>query len=627
VPVIPHLAKNRRLPHDVEQKIHAKKRPQPPKLTGLLFVVWWVDLYMSNRTVPLFIRKEFLILIIIFTVIFTLFSCRDSVSSADLVLRNGRIITMDNRWPQVSALAVKGDRISAIGSDRDMLRYTGMETQVIDLKGMLTIPGFIEGHGHFYSLGASLMELELRNAENWDAIIALVAAEVKNKKPGTWIVGRGWHQNKWTTKPQPNVGGLPIHHKLSAVSPQNPVFLSHTSGHGVFVNQAAMLASGVSEKSVNPPGGEIVRDENGEPIGMLRENAAQPVRDALKAYQTKRTIQEVKAAMRQQVKLAAKNAIENGITSFQDMGSTWEELDHLKVMAAEGSLPIRLYMAVQEPAVEMEEKLADYRLVGYGNNFLTIRCIGEKVLDGALGTHGGWLLESYTDLPRSFGLNVTPVPEIRHSAELAIKHDYQLAIQGIGDRAARELFNIYEEQFTIHPEKKDLRWRIEHAQVTHPDDLLRYAALGVIPGIQGIFACSDGPWVVDRLGVERTKERGYLFRSMAESGALIMNGTDPPVEEISPIASFHCSITRELSDGSIFQPEQRLTREQALQSYTINNAFASFEEDLKGSITPGKLADITVLSKDIMTVPEDEILDTEIVYTILGGEVVYKWKR
>ena len=582
---------------------------------------------MSNRNVPLFIRKEFLILITIFTVIFTLFSCRGSVGSADLVLRNGRIITMDNRWPQVSALAVKGDRISAIGSDRDMLRYTGMETQVIDLKGMWTIPGFIEGHGHFYSLGASLMELELRNADNWDAIIALVAAEVKNKKPGTWIVGRGWHQNKWTTKPQPNVGGLPIHHKLSAVSPQNPVFLSHTSGHGVFVNQAAMLASGVSEKSVNPPGGEIVRDENGEPIGMLRENAAQPVRDALKAYQTKRTIQEVKAAMLQQVKLAAQNAIENGITSFQDMGSTWKELDHLKVMAAEGSLPIRLYMAVQEPAVEMEEKLADYRLVGYGNNFLTIRCIGEKVLDGALGTHGGWLLESYTDLPRSFGLNVTPVPEIRHSAELAIKHDYQLAIQGIGDRAARELFNIYEEQFTIHPEKKDLRWRIEHAQVTHPDDLLRYAALGVIPGIQGIFACSDGPWVVDRLGVERTKERGYLFRSMAESGALIMNGTDPPVEEISPMASFHCSITRELSDGSIFQPEQRLTREQALQSYTINNAFAAFEEDLKGSITPGKLADITVLSKDIMTVPEDEILDTEIVYTILGGEVVYKWKR
>ena len=265
--------------------------------------------------------------------------------------------------------------------------------------------------------------------------------------------------------------------------------------------------------------------------------------------------------------------------------------------------------------------------MGYGNNFLTIRCIGEKVLDGALGTHGGWLLEPYTDLPRSFGLNVTPIPEIRHSAELAIKHDYQLAIQGIGDRAARELFNIYEEQFNLHPEKQDFRWRIEHAQVTHPDDLPRYAALGVIPGTQGIFACSDGPWVLDRLGAKRTRERGYIFRSMAESGALIMNGTDPPVEEISPIASFHCSISRELPDGSIFQPEQRLTRDQALRSYTINNAYASFEEDLKGSITPGKLADITVLSKDIMTVPEDEIPETEIVYTIIGGEVKYKWNR
>ena len=570
------------------------------------------------------LRKSFPGSIIIVTGIFISITCQVPNDPADLILRNGKIVTMDDRWPQVSALAVKGDRISAVGSDRDMLRYIGTETQVIDLKGMLAIPGFIEGHGHFYSLGASLMELELRNAENWDAIITLVAEEAKNKRPGTWIVGRGWHQDKWDREPQPNVEGLPTHDKLSAVSPQNPVFLSHTSGHGVFVNEAAMQVSGISERSVDPPGGEIVRDENGEPIGMLREYAAQPVRDALKAYQNQRSAQEVEMNMRQQVLLAAQNAIKNGITSFQDMGSTWEELDHLKIMATEGSLPIRLYMAIQEPAVEMEERLADYRLVGYGNNFLTIRCIGEKVLDGALGTHGGWLLESYTDLPRSFGLNVTPVPEIEYSAELAIKHDYQLAIQGIGDRAARELFNIYEEQFTMHPEKKDLRWRIEHAQVTHPDDLPRYSELGVIPGIQGIFACSDGPWVVDRLGEERTKERGYVFRSMAESGAIIMNGTDPPVEEIDPIASFHCSITRELPDGSIFQPEQRLTRDQALRSYTINNAFAAFEEHLKGSITPDKLADITVLSKDIMSVPEDEILETEIIYTILGGKIVYK---
>ena len=584
-----------------------------------------MNLYCIFRSV--FLKKQILVLSAIVTVILIFLTCQGINGPADLVLRNGRIVTVDGQSPQVSALAIKGDRITAVGNDRDMLRFTGRKTQVIDLKGMLAIPGFIEGHGHFYSLGASLMELELRYTNNWDAIISLVAEEVKKLKPGTWIIGRGWHQDKWDAKPQPNVEGLPFHHKLSAVSPQNPVFLSHTSGHGVFINKAAMQAAGISRISVDPSGGEIVRDEYGEPIGMLREYAAQPVREALAAYKAQRTLKEIEADMRQQVLLAAQNAIENGITSFQDMGSTWEELDHLKIMAEEGNLPIRLYMAVQEPAVEMEEKLANYRLLGYGNNFLTIRCIGEKVLDGALGTHGGWLLEPYNDLPRSYGLNVTPIPEIRHSAELAIKHDYQLAIQGIGDRAARELFNIYEEQFNLHPEKQDHRWRIEHAQVTHPDDLPRYAALGVIPGTQGIFACSDGPWVLDRLGAKRTKERGYIFRSMAESGALIMNGTDPPVEEISPIASFHCSITRKLPDGSIFQPEQRLTREQALRSYTINNAYAAFEEDIKGSITPGKLADITVLSKDIMTVPEEDILGTEIVYTIIGGEVKYKWSR
>ena len=584
-----------------------------------------MNFYSIIRSV--FLKKQILVLSAIVTVTLIFLTCQGINGPADLVLRNGRIVTVDGQSPQVSALAIKGDRITAVGNDRDMLRFTGRKTQVIDLKGMLAIPGFIEGHGHFYSLGASLMELELRYANNWDAIISLVAEEVKKLKPGTWIIGRGWHQDKWDAKPQPNVEGLPFHHKLSAVSPQNPVFLSHTSGHGVFINKAAMQTAGISRITVDPSGGEIVRDEYGEPIGMLREYAAQPVREALAAYKAQRTLKEIEADMRRQVLLAAQNAIENGITSFQDMGSTWEELDHLKIMAEESNLPIRLYMAVQEPAVEMEEKLADYRLLGYGNNFLTIRCIGEKVLDGALGTHGGWLLEPYNDLPRSYGLNVTPIPEIRHSAELAIKHDYQLAIQGIGDRAARELFNIYEEQFNLHPEKQDHRWRIEHAQVTHPDDLPRYAALGVIPGTQGIFACSDGPWVLDRLGAERTKERGYIFRSMAESGALIMNGTDPPVEEISPIASFHCSITRKLPDGSIFQPEQRLTREQALRSYTINNAYAAFEEDIKGSITPGKLADITVLSKDIMTVPEEDIPGTEIVYTIIGGEVKYKWSR
>ena len=246
------------------------------------------------------------------------------------------------------------------------------------------------------------------------------------------------------------------------------------------------------------------------------------------------------------------------------------------------------------------------------------------MLDGALGTHGGWLLEPYTDLPRSHGLNVVPIEEIEASARLAMKHDYQLAIQGIGDRAYRELLNIYEAEFARNPGKTDLRWRIEHAQVIHPADVERTVKLDVIPAVQGIFACSDGPWVEERLGPERTAERGYIFNTLYEAGLVPTNGTDPPVDEIDPIASYHCSVTRQLPDGSYFQPDEVYSREVALYSYTMGNAIAAFEEGIKGSLTPGKLADITILSQDLVTVPDDEIMNTEIVMTILGGKVVYR---
>jgi predicted amidohydrolase YtcJ len=272
----------------------------------------------------------------------------------------------------------------------------------------------------------------------------------------------------------------------------------------------------------------------------------------------------------------------------------------------------------------MEDKLARYRMVGYGNGFLTVRAIGEKVLDGALGVHGGWLLEPYSDMPASTGFNVTPVSDIERSAELAIQHGYQMAIQGIGDRAARELLNIYGKTFSDNPGKKDPRWRIEHCQVIHPEDLPRFSSLGVIASVRGIFATSDGPWVVQRLGEERARERGYQYRTLVESGAVLINGTDPPVEDIDPIANFYCTVTRKMADGSVFFPEQRLTREQALASYTVNTAYAAFEEDVKGSLAPGKLADITVLSRDIMVVPDDEILSAEAVYTIVGGEVKHR---
>jgi predicted amidohydrolase YtcJ len=549
----------------------------------------------------------------------------DSVQpSADLVLRNGNIITVDPARPKAEALAVAGDRILAVGSDADIASYIGDSTEVIDLAGQTAIPGFIEGHGHYTSFGGSLMILDFRYAKSFAEIVSMVAEAATNTPVGEWIIGRGWHQDKWEAREEILVEGLPTHERLSAATQDHPVMLIHTSGHGVFVNQRAMTLVEMDESTEAPDGGEIVRDGEGRATGMMRESAQDVFRQAYAGHQGRRPAGVAEDELRRMVILAGEESLRNGITSFQDLGTTFAEVDLLKVMADEGSLPVRLYMAFEEQAEDMRDRLGDYRMVGYGNNFLTVRTIGEKVLDGALGTHGGWLLEPYADLPRSHGLNVVPIEEIEESARLAMQYDYQMAFQGIGDRAYRELLNIYEREFARHPDKTDLRWRIEHAQVIHPDDVARTVELQVIPAVQGIFACSDGPWVEDRLGPERTRERGYIFNTLAEAGLVPTNGTDPPVDEISPIGSFHCSVTRLLPDGSTFQPDEVYSRERALYSYTMGNAIAAFEEEIKGSLTPGKLADITILSQDLLTVADEAILETEIVMTILGGKVRYR---
>lgn len=544
--------------------------------------------------------------------------------AADLVLTNGNVVTVDEQRPVAEAIAVTDGLVTAVGDTAEIALYIGDSTEVIDLEGQTAIPGLIEGHGHYTSFGGSLMILDFRYAKSFAEIVSMVEEATSSTPAGEWIIGRGWHQDKWEVREDVLVEGLPLHDSLSAVTPDHPVMLIHTSGHGVFVNQRAMSLVEMDSNTEAPEGGEIVRDESGNATGMMRESAQDVFRQAFSGHQGRRPAGVAEEEMRRMVRLAGEESLRHGITSFQDLGTSFAEVDLLKKMADEGNLPIRLWMAFEEQAADMDGRLADYKMIGYGDNFLTVRAIGEKVLDGALGTHGGWLLEPYADLPRSHGLNVVPIEEIEYSARLAIENDYQLAIQGIGDRAYRELLNIYEAEFARHPEKSDLRWRIEHAQVIHPDDIDRTVALGVIPAVQGIFACSDGPWVVDRLGEERTLERGYVFNTLAEAGLVPTNGTDPPVDEIDPIASFHCSVTRILPDGTRFQPQEVYSRERALYSYTMGNAIAAFEEDIKGSLTPGKLGDITVLSQDLLTVPDDEIMATEIVMTIVGGEVKYR---
>jgi predicted amidohydrolase YtcJ len=543
---------------------------------------------------------------------------------ADLVLRNGTVVTMDEDRPEAAAIAVRDGRILAVGSNAEVSGHVGEMTRVIDLAGRLAIPGFIEGHGHFMGLGQARMILDLTTPTTWEAIVEMVAEAAAEAEPGEWIRGRGWHQERWDPAPSPTVDGVPLHHELSRVSPENPVLLTHASGHAAFANALAMEMAGIGRDTPDPEGGEIIRDPQGDPTGLLRETAQRLVGRVFAAQEAERSPEEREAEARRAVELAGEEVLSKGITSFHDAGSPFSTIDFLRELADEGALPVRLYVMVRGETNEaMDELLPQYRMEGYGNDFLTVRSI-KRQIDGALGAHGAWLLEPYTDLPTSTGLALESPALIRGTAEVALRHDFQLNTHAIGDRANREVLDIYEDAFgRAGVSGADQRWRIEHAQHVNRADIPRFADLGIIASVQGVHATSDGPWIPQRLGHPRTEETSYLWRDFFEAGILINNGTDAPVEDVSAIESFYASVTRHMANCERFFPEQAMTRLEALRTYTINNAYAAFEEDIKGSLTPGKLADITVLSRNILTVPDEEILDAQVDYTIVGGEVRY----
>ena len=546
-------------------------------------------------------------------VVFSL-GCGPGLEPADLVLRDGKIVTVDDTNPEAQALAVRGDEIIAIGTNDEVAAYIGEMTQVIELDGQLAIPGFIEGHGHFLGVGNAQMQLRLMDTQNWEEVVSMVAAAVEQAQPGQLIRGRGWHQEKWDPLPEPNVEGFPLHDRLSEVSPDNPVLLTHASGHATFANARAMEMSGITRDTPNPDGGEILRDSRNNPIGVFRETASRLLNAA--------SADAAPPDPRRQAELAVAEALSKGVTSFQDAGSSFETVDLLKSMVDDGSLGIRLWVMLRESNEALAARGADYRMVGYGNNHLTVRAI-KRSIDGALGSRGAWLLEPYSDSPESTGLNTTTPESISNTAAWAITNDFQLCVHAIGDRANRETLDIFQRAFEANPDKSDLRWRDEHTQHLHPDDIPRFAELGVIASMQGVHCTSDAPYVVARLGEQRAEQGAYVWKTLLETGAVVSNGTDAPVEDVSPLANYYATVSRKLADGSVFYPDQRLSRLEALQTYTINSAFAAFEEDIKGSLSVGKLADITVLSKDVMTISEDEIPSTEVVYTIVGGKVLY----
>lgn len=570
--------------------------------------------------------KHILIKFSIIYLIFNLIACEQKTEnskkdiSPDLILLNGNIYTVDEKKPHVEAIAIKDNRITAIGNSDRLSKMADQETKIIDLAGKTAIPGFIEGHGHFTGLGFSLIRLNFLNTKNWQEVLNMVAEKAKTAKPGEWIEGRGWHQEKWDKPPDKVVDGYPTHHTLSSVSPDNPVILRHASGHSAFANQKAMELSGITSESASPTGGRIIKDQQGNPTGVFEENAMDALYRALTEYQKTLSKEDKEAELQKAIKMAEQECLENGITSFQDAGSSFKEINTFKILAESGELDLRLWVMIRHPYEETKSGIKGFPWINVGNNFLTVRAIKTQV-DGALGAHGAWLLKPYADKPGFFGQNTTTVDEVANMADLCAEYNLQLCVHAIGDRANREVLDIMKK---AQGDKKNLRWRIEHAQHVNESDIPRFAELGVIASMQGIHCTSDAPFVEKRLGKHRAGKESYAWRTFINSGAKIANGTDAPVEDVSPIESYYASVTRKRVDGMEFFPEQKMTRKEALASYTINNAYAGFEENQKGSISVGKLADITVLSQDIITVSDDELLDTEILYTIVGGEVKYK---
>lgn len=545
-------------------------------------------------------------------------------SGADMIIVNANIYAVDTVYQSSTAMAIKDGLIVKIGSEDEILKMADDQTEKINAGGKFVMPGFIEGHGHYSGLGYSLINLNFLDSKSWESIVEAVAKKTAEVKPGEWIIGRGWHQEKWDSIPKQNIYNYPFHHTLSEASPENPVLLYHASGHSVYANKKAMEIAGITKETSNPVGGEIVRNSDGEAIGVFEERAMAVFKNKYNEYIASLDQKKLDSIWYKAIQFAENECLGKGITSFQDAGSSFDELDRYEKLAVENKMKVRLWAMMRQPANELEGKVSRYKKINIGNKFYTCNAIKSEV-DGALGAFGAWLLEPYSDKPGFKGQNTTDIYDVKKIADMAMQNDMQFCVHAIGDRANRVVLDIYEGVMSKHPDKKDIRWRIEHAQHLNAVDIPRFAKSKIIASMQGIHCTSDAPFVVKRLGTERSKIGAYAWRSLLDNGVIVANGTDAPVEDVNPIKSFYASVTRKREDtGLVFFPEQKMTREEAIYSYTLGNAYAAFEETFKGSLRPGKVADIVILSNDLINCSDDEILNTKVLYTITDGKIRYK---
>src|SRR5882724_2463746 len=538
--------------------------------------------------------------------------------TADLVFKNGNIYTVNEHQPRAEAIAIKGDRIIFVGSNSDAQKYAGKNTRVVDLHGNTVVPGLTDSHHHLSGVGFREMTLNLEGITNLEDFLAKINARAEQTKPGEWISGRGWIETFW----KPPI--FPTRWDLDKVTPNNPAFFTRADGHALVANSAALKLSGIDKNTASPFGGEILKDkQSGEPTGMLID-AAQGL---LRSQVPSTTAADAERA----IILGVKRDIELGWVEIQDAGGSYPDVDLYRKLYGQGAIKLRIYKAVYGPGPDATRLLSEGSSVGEFANRFTLRTI-KVISDGALGSRGAALLEPYSDDAGNVGLLRVKEETLRPMLEEALRKGIQVETHAIGDRANRFILDEYERAFkAVPPDQRkirDPRWRDEHSQIVNLVDLPRFAKLGIIPSMQPSHAIGDLFFAPSRLGGARL-QGAYAWQSLLKSGAIIAGGTDAPVERGEPMIEFYAAVARKDQkgfSGEGWHPEEAVTREQALKMFTIWAAQAAFEEKIKGSIEAGKLADLTVLSADIMKIPEPEILKTRCVMTVIGGETVYEAK-
>src|SRR5829696_4315948 len=534
---------------------------------------------------------------------------------ADIVFKNGNVYTANDKAARAQAIAVKGDKIVFVGTNAAAQRFVGPSTRVVDLKGNTVLPGFTDSHQHLSGVGQREMTLNLEGTTSLEDLLTKVKARVDQAKPGEWVTGRGWIETHW----QPPV--FPTRWDLDKVSPNNPVILGRADGHGAVANSAALKLAGVNKDTPNPFGGEVSKDkQSGEPNGMLLDAAQGLVRRRVPPT----TPEDAERA----VVLGVKRNIELGWTQIQDAGGSYADVDIFKKLYAAGTIKLRIYKAVHGPGASATRLLNEGATIGAFGNRFTFRTI-KVVSDGALGSRGAALLAPYSDAPDTSGFLTVKAEELRPMLIEALRKGIQVETHAIGDRANRFTLDEYEAALKAVPvsERKvaDPRWRIEHAQIVNPADIPRFAKLAIIPPMQPSHAIGDLFFAPSRLGINRLAG-AYAWESFIKSGIVVPGGSDAPVERGEPMIEFYAAVARKDPkgfSGEGWHPEEAVTREQALEMFTLWPAYAAFEEELRGTIEVGKLADLTILSADIMKIPEAEILNTRCVMTVINGEIVF----